>query len=290
MPIRILIAGARSFIGTSVERGLRQSADRYLVETLDLRADNWRAHDFSGCDSVLHVAGIAHVSSDPRMAQAYMRVNRDLAVEVARLARDGGARQFIFLSSMSVYGPGAAVGRPGRISPDAPFCPENAYGQSKLEAEQRILALERDDFRVVILRLPMVYGPGCKGNYNALVKFARRLPVFPALKNERGAIYIDNLTEFIRLAAENRERGVFYPQNREIVSTGDFVREIAAAHGRRVRLVRAFNPLLRLLGGVPLLRRAFGSRAYAPEMTGYAQEYCLTDFHTSIIETEKGGD
>ena len=112
--------------------------------------------------------------------------------------------------------------------------PVNAYGKSKLEAELGIRELENSQFKVVIIRSPMVYGKGAKGDYPRLARIARILPVFPDVDNRRSMIYIDNLCEFVRLMIENEERGLFFPQNREYVKTSEMVRLIAEAVGREI--------------------------------------------------------
>src|SRR5690242_13603090 len=99
---KILITGANSYIGTSLERWLENK--RYFIETVNMRSDVWRERDFSGYDTVIHVAGIAHVSSDPTMEDLYYKVNRDLTIETAQKAKNEGVKQFIFMSSIIVYG------------------------------------------------------------------------------------------------------------------------------------------------------------------------------------------
>ena len=107
---RVLITGANSYIGTSVEKWLAQYPDRYHVETVDMISDTWKEKDFSKYDVVLHVAGIAHNSSDLKMEDLYYKVNRDLTIETAKKAKVEGVRQFIFMSSIIVYGDSGKVG------------------------------------------------------------------------------------------------------------------------------------------------------------------------------------
>ena len=99
----ILITGANSFVGTSVEQWLAKEPEKYEVDTVDTINDKWREADFSKYDVVFHVAGIAHVDPKPEMAPLYYKVNRDLTVEIARHAKKQGVKQFIFMSSMIVY-------------------------------------------------------------------------------------------------------------------------------------------------------------------------------------------
>ena len=283
---KILITGADSYIGTSVEKWLERYPDRYQVDTVDMRTDSWKEKGFSPYDVVFHVAGIAHVSTDPKQEDLYYRVNRNLAVETAEKAKKDGVRQFIFMSSIIVYGDSTAG--QSIIDQNTAPSPGNFYGDSKLQAEKGLRALQGDSFRVVILRPPMIYGKGSKGNYPKLAKAAQRLPIFPDFDNQRSMLHIDNLCEFIRLMVENEESGLFFPQNREYVKTSEMVRLVAEAHGKKIKLVKAFNPIIRgMLGRVGIVKKVFGNLVYQKAMSEYKEEYRIRDFYDSVNETER---
>ena len=287
---KILITGSGSYIGMSVERYLAQWPDRYQVDTLDMLDENWPKADFSGYDAVFHVAGIAHSDNGSLTAekeQLYYRVNTDLAIETAQKARKDGAKQFIYMSSAIVYGSSAPLGQRKRITRDTPVNPANAYGNSKVKAEEGLLPMNCESFRVVILRPPMIYGPGSRGNYPTLAKLAVKLPVFPKVDNERSMLYMGNLAEFVRLMVENRESGIFWPQNREYVNTTHLAQLIAAAHGKKLITVGGVSWALKLMGKVTgLVDKAFGSLSYDQEISQYKEPYRLTDLEKSILETE----
>ena len=287
---KILITGARSYIGTSFETYLRRWPGAYQVDTVDLQDENWKQVSFSGYDSVFHVAGLAH-SDTGRLSDAqreeYYRVNTDLAVETARKAKRDGAKQFVFMSSAIVYGNSAGLGRSRHITRETPIAPANCYGDSKARAEQGILPLQEDDFKVVILRPPMVYGPGSKGNYPILARLARTLPLFPRVENRRSMLYVTNLMEFIRLMVENREQGIFWPQNREYVNTSELARRIALAHGKKLVCLPGCSWALRLLShATGLVDKAFGSLTYDMSLSEYREDYRIVGFEDSILETE----
>ena len=166
---KILITGANSYIGTSLEKWLGKNPDKYYVDTVSTRDDAWKKKDFSEFDVVFHVAGIAHIKETKENQDLYYKVNRDLAFEAAKKAKAGGVKQFVFLSSMSIYGQDV-----GPIGINTIPNPKTAYGKSKYEAETMVLELEDDSFKVAILRPPMVYGPNSKGNYQLLSKFAKK--------------------------------------------------------------------------------------------------------------------
>src|SRR5699024_12834880 len=208
--------GKNSYIGGMFKKWVEQWADEYRVDEISVRGDEWKETDFSLYDSVFHVAGIAHVSSDPKLEEKYCQVNRDLTIEVAKKAKEDGVKQFIFMSSIIVYGTKNEF-----IDENTQPDPDNFYGESKLQAEQGILPLQDEQFDAAINRPPMIYGKGSKGNYPLLSKLARITPIFPDYDNQRSMLHIDNLTEFIRLIIDNDDAGVFFPQNEEYVQTSD---------------------------------------------------------------------
>ena len=283
---KILITGANSYIGTSVEKWLARYPDRYFIDTVDMRDDSWREKDFSGFDVVFHVAGIAHVSSDPKMKDLYYKVNRDLTIETAKKAKAEGVKQFIFMSSIIVYGDSTWNTRV--INRNTVPTPSNFYGDSKLQAEEGIKPLEDDKFKIVILRPPMIYGKGCKGNYLKLSKAARKLPIFPNIDNQRSMLYIDNFCEFVRLMIDYEESGLFFPQNAEYVKTSEMVRLIAEVHGKKIRLIKVFNPIIRLMSRkIRLVNKVFGNLVYEQSMSDYYRaNYRIIDFMKSINLTE----
>jgi len=283
----ILITGANSYIGTSFERWLQRYAEQYSVDTIDMVDGAWREKSFSGYDVVFHVAGIAHVSADPKLEGLYYKVNRDLAIETAVKAKADGVKQFIFMSSIIVYGDSSSIGQERVITFDTEPKPTNFYGDSKLQAEEGIIKLQDERFKVVVLRPPMIYGKGAKGNYPKLAKMARVLPFFPNIQNQRSMLHIDNLCEFVRLMIDNEEQGIFFPQNEEYVGTSELVRLIAKVHGRKIRLTKVFNPLLKLLGRrVGVINKAFGSLVYEKSMSEYRENYRVRNLQESIMVTE----
>lgn len=288
---RILITGANSFIGTSFETYLSQWPDDYRIDTVDMLDGTWRTKSFAGYDCVFHVAGIAHSDNgkiSEEKSALYYRVNCDLAVETALKARADGVGQFIFMSSAIVYGDSAPIGKSKVITAETPVKPANAYGDSKVQAEKGLLPLNDQNFKVVILRPPMIYGPGCKGNYTLLSKIAQRLPAFPYVRNCRSMIYIDNFMEFVRLMVQNQESGIFWPQNPQYSNTSEMVAIIAKCHDRKILMIPGASWMLRLIGlTTGLVNKAFGNLAYDQCISAYSENYCLYSLQESIEITEK---
>ncbi len=275
---KILITGANSYIGMSFEKYIKENyPNDYTVDTVDMIDGSWREKSFSGYDSVFHVAGIAHQKETKENAQLYYKVNRDLAIETAQKAKNDGVKQFIFLSSMSVYGMETGV-----ITKETVPAPKSNYGKSKLLAEDCIKELASDDFKICVLRPPMVYGKDCKGNFQTLVKIVKLSPAFPKIKNERSMIYIDNLSSFVKLCIDTELSGLYFPQNKEYVKTVDIAKNIAIKLDKK----RYFSVLL---GGcvyvirpfISVAKKGFGTLIYRDtEEFGYS--YCVVDVEESI--------
>ena len=275
---RILITGANSYIGTSFEAYMSQY-DEYQIETLDMLDPSWKEKSFSGYDAIFHVAGIAHQKETKKNRDLYYLVNRDLAIDVSKKAKAENASQLIFLSSMSVYGMVT-----GEITKETKPNPNTHYGKSKLQAEEEIIALDDESFKVCIVRPPMIYGKGCKGNYNSLVKMARKLPFFPKVKNQRSMLYIDNLSEFVKQLIDNEQKGYFYPQNKEYTNTSEMVKAIGLAMGKKIRLSRFLGACVAITNSVSKKsRKAFGSLVY--EKSENDDRYNICSFEESITKS-----
>lgn len=282
---KVLITGKNSYIGNSVENWLMKEPTQYKVDTIDMKDGLWREKDFSKYDVVFHVAGIAHVSSDPKMENLYYKVNRDLTIETAEKAKAEGVKQFVFMSSIIVYGDSSS--NKTVIDQNKVPTPSNFYGNSKLQAEEGIKGLESDEFKIVILRPPMIYGKGSKGNYPKLSNIAKKTPVFPYIYNERSMLHIDNLCEFIKVMINQEETGLYFPQNKEYVKTSELVETIANVHGNKIIMTKVFNPVLRLLFGVGIINKVFGNLVYEKSMSDYNKEnYQIRTFKESIELTE----
>lgn len=283
---RVLITGAGSYVGTKVRERLEKEPDKFQVEELDVQNPSWREYNFSGYDCVYHVAGIAHVSTDPSMEPLYMSVNRDLTIEVGKKAKDACVPQLIFMSSAIVYGDSDPCDVFKPITKETPVNPSNFYGLSKVEAEIGLMELCDDSFRVAILRCPMIYGPGCKGNFPKLAKLARIMPAFPNIENRRSMLYVGNLAELVALLVDSGKGGLYLPQNAEWSSTPKLVKALAEAQGRNVTLVNALNPAMSFLfSKTNAYLKAFGNLYYSHESSQVGLSYQVTSLKESIDDT-----
>jgi UDP-glucose 4-epimerase len=294
---RVLITGANSYIGTSFEKyATEQYASELSVKSIDMIDGSWRKKSFSDYDIIFHVAGLAHVdigNISEDLKAKYYAVNTDLAIECAKKAKEDGVKQFVFMSSAIIYGDAAPYGKPKIITKTTEPDPANFYGDSKWQADKGVRELRSPNFVVTVLRPPMIYGKGSKGNYPILAKMAKTLPVFPDCDNQRSMLYIENLCEFLCQVIIRGAGGVYWPQNAEYSKTSDVVRYIARANKHKIVVSRAFNWVVELAAIFPfkkvsgLANKAFGNMSYDQAMSSCDFEYQKFSLQQSIKRTEQ---
>ena len=278
---RILIAGRDSYIGVSLKKYLNANGE-YYIETADMVGGEWKNIDLSLFDCIFFTAGIVHQGRRVN-EKIYFDVNSRLPYEMASLAKEKGVGSFIFMSTMSVYGDDE-----GEIGKSTPPSPKSRYGRSKFDGEQKLSTLSGDGFSLYFLRPPMVYGKGCRGNYNILASFVKKIGVFPCYDNKRSMIYIDNLCFFIKRIIDGElAPGVWLPQNREYVNTSGMARMIAEVNGKRLFMPGIFNPFITLGKrlGIEIFKKCFASYRYSREDENTL--IGLVEFSESVRLTEE---
>ncbi|GHU75989.1 UDP-glucose 4-epimerase [Clostridia bacterium] len=276
---QILITGINSYIGNNIRQYLNVDPS-FHVESISVRSREWIQSDFSKYDTVIDVAGIAHVKPLKQHESLFYQVNRDLAIEICRKAKVERVKQFIYLSSMNVFGDTTEM-----ITTDTIPKPKNFYGNSKLEADNAIQAMNCSEFHTTCVRPPVIYGVGCKGNFRLLEMIAKHTLIFPDYPNQRSVLYIDNLVEFIKRIIQNNDSGIFYPQNREYVSTSEMVAVIAEVHKHKLLLTKRYNSIIQyLVDHTNRVERVFGDDRYDMSMSNYENfSYCKSSFYESIV-------
>ena len=250
----IVITGKNGYIGNVLKAYLKKQG--LEVRCTDVRKDI--ADDiFDGVDCVIHAAGIVH--NKKADTELYRKVNVSLTKKLADIAKKSGVKHFIFFSSMSVFGVDEGV-----ITKNTVPTPKNDYGKSKLAAEKILLAMQSADFKVTVLRPPMVYGRNCPGNYSLLSKLVKKLHIFPCVENKRSLLYIENLCECVYCVLKETITGVLHPQNREYVNTTDMCRYIAKYSGKKLFLSGLLGKTVPFIG-ISAAKKAFGSLYYDTE-------------------------
>lgn len=288
---KILITGINSYVGCNLKKYLEENfGSEFEVHCISLRDGSWKNGSFVGYDSIVHVAGLAHVDVDKiddEGKKNYYRINSELTEAVAKKAADEYVNQFIFLSSIIVY----SAFKGACITKDTPLGAENFYGDSKIQAEKRLNLLDKGNMKLVILRPPMIYGKNSRGNYPFLSKLASKVLFFPETNNKRSMLYIENLCEFIRLVIVNDEEGLFFPQNGEYSDTADVIREIGNIKGQSVKILNILHWTVSFSKKIPgkigvLANKAFGDLYYDMSLSEYKVNYRICDLKESIKRTE----
>ncbi|MEQ8688299.1 MAG: NAD-dependent epimerase/dehydratase family protein [Imperialibacter sp.] len=253
---KTLLTGSSGFFGSRFKANFPVIAH---LTTVSLQSTQVNAIDFNGMEVAVHAAGIAH-RMEKTDDQLYFAVNRDLTLELAQAAKAAGVPHFVFISTIKVFGVDAS---------DTPITvrtvchPNNAYGQSKWEAEEGLRALEDDAFKVAIIRPPLVYGPGAKGNLEKIMRMiAGSLPLpFGGIHNRRSMVYLDNLIAYIHFLIEKRASGIFLPADEPAISTTYMVEQLAQTISPGKRLLSLPGPSRSLLRQLKpeFHQRLFGS-------------------------------
>lgn len=264
--MRILIVGKNSYIGNHIDEWLTQHG--HSVTQLDVLNDSWKEFDYSSFDSIVHVAGIVH---QPKCQDwdLYKRVNTDMPIAIASMAKVQGVRQYLFFSTMGVYGKDKIL-KTNIIDEHTPLNPNGMYGRSKLMAEEGLNALNDAEFAVACVRPPSVYGKGCKGGYiSGFASIVRRLPIVPkAYTNvKQSFVYIDNLSELVRLIIENHLNGVFCPQDDRAINANELLEYLALGIGKKYRDSRLLGYIVKILSFLPFVRKAYGGVEYAKSLS-----------------------
>lgn len=259
--MRILVIGKNGYVSRCFQDYMSRFSDE--VNAVSVRGNDWKKTSFAGYDAVFNTIGLAH--NDARMGtdDEFMRLNVQLPSEIAKKAKEEGIPIFIHMSSMIVYGNSCEIGKIEPIIDGTTPVPDNIYGKSKLLGEKELKKLVDKNFKVALIRSPRVYGEKDTDSIQTLTKFAKKMPIFPEVKNSISMIYSDNLCELVRLIAESKQGGNYYPQQERYICTSELVKDISVAAGHRLFLTKVFNPILLTLGKrIGLVKKVFGNEGY----------------------------
>lgn len=261
---KILITGAHSFIGTY----FTSASESYDVHEVDLETIALDDISFKDFDVVFHVAAIVHQDSS-MPEHKYLEINRDLAYNVAKAAKSNGVSQFVFMSTVKVYGENSSEEDPWTEVSEC--SPQDAYGKSKLLAELLLEGLVNDDFIVSIIRTPVVYGSGVKGNVAMIGRFISRFRFLPlgGIHNKRAMIYIGNLIHIIQSVIDQKYPGVVLASENMGYSTSQFVTFLSDSSCKRTLITPLPYFVIALIKYVRpnLYNRLFGSMVLCNDKT-----------------------
>jgi len=286
MAKKVMLVGVGGYIGGKFTEYMHKNYPDWQIDVVDSMNGKWKEANFAGYDAVYNVSGLAHANARQGNEDLYYQVNGQLPVDVAEKAKAEGVPLFVQMSSQIVYGDMSALGEEKMITPETIPSEPTVYGKSKMMAERGLRTLVCKTFQVAIMRPPLIYSEQARDNFPRLVNFAKKMPIFPKIKNRQSMVYVDNLCELVKLIIENNRGGIYYPQQECYFETSKIVGDIAKAVGNKMWQTGLFNPALRLLSKIPhfgFIHKAFGSIAYDMDMSNHFEgKYRVVSYEESI--------
>lgn len=277
---KILLIGENSYIGNNFNNYCKEKNLNYSIDKVSLKKNNPKHISLNKYDVVVYLASIVHQKETKKNRELFFKINKDYPALIAEKAKNSGVSQFIYLSSMSVYGKNN-----GEISLQTTLTPTNAYGVSKLQAEIILNEQKTNEFQVAIVRPPMIYGYDSPGNYSKLSNFIKKYRIYPRIHTKRSFIYIENLCEFLNIIINKNASGTFMPQNKELVDVIDMVKKIGDYNDININL----SNLIGYLVGKSKLKifdKIINDLTYSKEISNIEWDYEVVDFDSSIKRSE----
>lgn len=280
----LMITGASGFIGTNFIERYKEKYNIVLVDLLKIKPEEI---EFKDVDTVLHLAALVHqMNGAPR--EKYFEVNTELTKKIAEAAKKNKVKHFVFYSTVKVYGyDGDLYNHNFILNEYSPCNPTNdPYGESKWEAEKILREMESDDFIVSVIRPPMVYGKGVKGNMESLIKLVKKLPILPFnyTKNRRSFVNIDSLLHLTSLVIDKEKEGIFLPLDEKPLSLKEMIEGIE--EGLKIKRIKIpmIEPFFWILTKIKpnIMVRLYGSLQFDNRETREKLKY------VPLVSYEKG--
>lgn len=251
---KLLITGSSGFVGRYF---IKKYKDNYEIKTFSFLKDDINSLDYNDVDVVFHLSALVHQMGGANKKE-YERVNVTQTLQLAKKAKESGVEHFVFMSTVKVYGE-----ETDSVYTEKSICnPEDEYGKSKLKAEFELQRLEDKDFKVSIIRTPIIYGYGVKANIKNLVNLVSKLSLLPfgSINNKRSMVYIGNLCHLVDVLIHQKQNGIFLASDDEPLSTSRLIELIAKNLNKKIYLIKVpfFESLLKILKP-SFYKRLYGS-------------------------------
>lgn len=282
MAKHILITGSSGYVGSHLADSLEQLGNK--VSRLNVKNTLWKELDFKQYDAIIHTAALVH-NNDPNAQLAeYFRVNMHLTFNLAMEAKKCGVKHFVFMSTMAVFGEDGKIGEMVELTNPTNLKPVTNYGISKAKAEAKIREIADDNFKVAIIRPPMIYGVGSPGNFTKLIKVAKRLPIIPNLSNARSALYIKHLEQFVNEIIKHEMTGIYHPKDKFEFNTTKVVTEIRKNEHKNTFLLPIPKAMYPILNKFRVISKIYGNLAYAKSLYPHESKVAIDNqkFETII--------
>jgi UDP-glucose 4-epimerase len=254
--MRILITGKNSYIGNSLRSFLKDKKD-FLVKEINVRDYNWKLSSFKDYDTIIHLAALVHKNERKQSLKEFEKVNIDLTIDIAKKAIKDGVKKFIFFSTMAVYGQTFVIKK------DSPTIPTTKYGITKLKAEEALISLTaQSNITLTIIRPPMIYGVGAKGNPSYLEKLSKLCCFFPETNNKRSFISIDNLVNTIIQDFQIKKNRIIHPHDPEYSSTFQLFSYYCSKNNIKPHPMRLIGFFINKLLFIRSINKVFGNLFY----------------------------
>ena len=241
--MKLLITGSNGFVGSYF---INKYESKFEIKKFSFLKDKINTLDCKDVDIAFHLSALVHQMGGAS-AEEYEKVNVIQTLQLAKKAKESGVKHFIFMSTVKVYGEETT----SKYSENSICNPEDEYGKSKLKAEKLLLELESENFRVSIIRTPIIYGYGVKANIKSLINLVNKVPLLPfgKIKNKRSMVYIGNLCHLVYETITQEKSGIFLASDDEAISTSRLIELMAKNLDKKVYLVKIpfFESLLKIL-------------------------------------------
>ena len=284
--MKLLITGSSGFVGNYF---INKHKNKYDIKTFSFLKNDINTLDCDDVKVVFHLSALVHQMGGAS-SKEYERVNVTQTLELAKKAKESGVKQFVFMSTVKVYGE-----ETDSVYTEKSICnPEDEYGESKLKAELELQKLEDEDFKVSIVRTPIIYGYGVKANIKNLVNLVNRVSILPFgnIENKRSMVYIGNLCHLVAEVISQQKAGIFLCADDEPLSTSKLIELIAKNLNKKMYLLKIpfFESLLKIIKP-SFYKRLYGSlevdNGITKEKLGLENPYSVEDGIRLMIKGEK---
>ncbi|MDY3200002.1 MAG: NAD-dependent epimerase/dehydratase family protein [Arcobacter sp.] len=240
---KLLITGSNGFVGSYF---INKYKNKYDIKTFSFLKNDMNTLDCNSVDVLFHLSALVHQMGGAS-ASEYERINVTQTLQLAKRAKESAVKHFIFMSTVKVYGEETN----SKYAENSICNPEDDYGKSKLKAEHELQKLEDENFKISIIRTPIVYGYGVKANIKSLVNLVNKVSLLPfgKIENKRSMVYIGNLCHLVDEVIIQQKAGIFLASDDEPLSTSKLIDLIAKNLDKKIYLIKIpfFESLLKIV-------------------------------------------